>query len=195
MKNPANNVEKAYASNPPQLDEHLHPVGSGMQMGTFKGVVPWQFAIKQKLKVNNLIASTVYAKNLSVSGAGTIPISNGTFTSSLYNMGTIANSLLTGGTVNTSIWQGGTINGITSEGGTLNNGVYGSPQINGGTLINGVLGTPSLTGGTVNPAVYQAGGTVGVAGTFVYIKTIDFIGQTDTLGTIKILNGIVTSIT
>lgn len=193
MKNPINNTEKAHASNPPMLDEHLHPIGSGMQMGSFKGQVPWQFAHQQRLNVKNVVASNGYFKNIIVSGGGTIPLSGGTLADYFYNMGTIANSEIEGGTINTSIFEGGTINGITSEGGTMNNGIYGAPLINGGTHNNAILGSPIITGGLINPGTYQTGGTVGASGSIVYIKSVNFAGSTTTLGTLQFNNGLITS--
>lgn len=187
------NPLKAYASNPPQLDEHLHPIKSSLHKESFKGQIPYVFSRKQRVNVKDVLASTIYTKNLVVSGQGTIPLAGGTLADYFYNMGTIANVLLEGGTINTSIWEGGTINGITSEGGTMNNGVYtnsslGTPAITGGTFNNGVLGTPIITGGLVNPGTYQTGGTAGASGSIIYLKT-----TAPTFGTLSFSNGLITS--
>jgi len=187
--------DRAYASNPPLLDKNLHPIGSGMQMGTFAKTIPYVFSIKQKLNVKDIVASSLYAKNLVVSGAGTVPLTGGTLADYFYNVGTVANSLIEGGTINTSIWEGGTINGITSEGGTMNNGVYangvlGTPAITGGTWKYGILGTPTITGGLINAGTYETNGTAGASGSIIYVKTVN---PGTTFGTLNFNNGLITS--
>lgn len=73
---------------------------------------------------------------------------------------------------------------VTITGGTITNV----------SLVTPTIGTPSLTGGTVDPILYKAGGTVGVDGTVVYVKTVDFVGGTVTNGTIIFTKGIVTTV-
>ena len=116
---------------------------------------------------------------------------------------TLANLILsggrmTGGTINTSSIGTMSATGGTATNLTLVTPTVGTPTITGGTatsiaLVTPTIGTPSLTGGTVNPIAYQVGGTVGVDGTAVYVKTI-VSGTADTWGTIVFTKGIATTV-
>lgn len=94
--------------------------------------------------------------------------------------------------------SGKTLANMTLNSGTLISPVIGTMNATGGTATNltavtPTIGTPSLTGGTLNPTAYQAGGTVGVDGTAIYVKTI-VGGAADTWGTITFTKGIATSV-
>jgi hypothetical protein len=67
-------------------------------------------------------------------------------------------------------------------------------QFFAGTLGTMTIGTSLIQGGTSNAGTYQVGGTAGATGTAVYVKTVDFVGSTTTLGTIVVQKGIVTTI-
>lgn len=88
----------------------------------------------------------------------------------------------------------GTISSIAFASGTLSTGTITTSLFNLGTINTSVIGTPNLTGGTLNPTAFQGGGTVGVSGTAVYVKTVNFGGSSTTLGTIVSQNGIITTI-
>lgn len=80
----------------------------------------------------------------------------------------------------------------------VNTGTYTSITLAGqnnvlGTMQNGVYGTAQYTGGTANLAAYQTGGTAGISGSIVYVKTINFAGSTTTLGTLSYTNGLITN--
>ena len=105
---------------------------------------------------------------------------------------------MTGGTVNTSSIGTMSATGGTATNLTLVTPTVGTPTVTGGTLTNvnlvtPTIGTPSLIGGTVNPIAYQAGGTVGIDGTAIYVKTI-VAGTADTWGTITFTKGIATTV-
>ena len=127
-----------------------------------------------------------------------------TLTNMVYNGGTATSMKLVTPTIGTMASTGGTANTLTLgtptiTGGTYSLGTFGTPTIIGGTatslnLVTPTIGTPSLTGGTVNPIAYSVGGTVGVDGTVVYIKTVDFGGTTTTSGTIVFRKGIATNV-
>ena len=110
---------------------------------------------------------------------GTPAITGGTFTSGVGNALILGSPAVTSGTFTSSV---------------LNSNTVGTPAITGGSMNNATFGTPEITGGTLNPTVYQIGGTVGVTGTAIYVKTVNFAGSTTTLGTIIVNTGIVTTI-
>ena len=83
---------------------------------------------------------------------------------------------------------------------SVNTGTYTSITIAGnnpitGTLQNGVYGTALFKGGTVNAILQNNAGTPGVAGTAIYVKTVDFVGSTTTLGTLQFSDGLLISST
>src|SRR3990167_566881 len=133
---------------------------------------------------------------------GTPALTGGTLTNSILVTPTIGTPTMTGGTATNLVAVTPTIGTMTAIGGTATNLTAVTPTIGtmaatGGTLTNGVLitptiGTPSLTGGTLNPIAYQAGGTVGVDGTAVYVKTVDFGASSVTYGTVVFTKGITT---
>ncbi len=134
---------------------------------------------------------------------GTPTLTGGTLTNSVLVTPTIGTMTATGGTATNLNLATPTIGTPTLTGGTLTNSVLvtptiGTPTVTGGTATNHILvtptiGTPSLTGGTLNPIQYNAGGTVGVDGTAVYVKTI-VAGTADTWGTITFTKGIATGV-
>src|SRR3990167_2180558 len=120
--------------------------------------------------------------NQTAVGAAVVP-EGGTTTNLTLVQPTIGTMSATGGTATNLIAVTPTIGTMTATGGTATNLV----------LITPTIGTPALTGGTLNPIAYQAGGTVGVDGTAVYVKTI-VAGTADTWGTITFTKGIATSV-
>src|SRR3990167_7746905 len=134
---------------------------------------------------------------------GTMSATGGTATNLIAVTPTIGTMTATGGTATNLVLITPTIGTPAVTGGTATNLTavtppVGTPAITGGTATNLILvtptiGTPSLTGGTLNPIAYQAGGTVGVDGTAVYVKTI-VAGTADTWGTITFTKGIATSV-
>lgn len=112
---------------------------------------------------------------------------------------TLANMTLNSGTLSSPVI--GTMNatGGTATNLTLVTPTVGTPTVTGGTatnitLVTPTIGTPALTGGTVNPIQFNCGGTVGVSGTAIYVKTVDFSGSAVTYGTIVFTKGIATSV-
>ncbi len=114
---------------------------------------------------------------------GTPAVTGGTATSLTLVTPTVGTPTVTGGTLTNSTLVTPTIGTMTATGGTATNL----------TLVTPTIGTPSLTGGTVNPIAYQAGGTVGVDGTAIYVKTISS-GTASAWGTITFTKGIATSV-
>lgn len=89
----------------------------------------------------------------------------------------IAESQTTGTYVNISIA------GTSQNVGSIIGGNYISPLIIGGTMV----------GGIANPSSYQVGGTPGVTGNIVYVKSVNFSGSTLSFGTLSFTGGLVTS--
>ena len=146
---------------------------------------------------------------------GTVTIRGGLVADQTLNLGTVNNTkfagtpeligtLLNSSLINNGTWNNGTFGTPAITGGTFTSGVgnaltLGSPAVTSGTFTSSVLnsntiGTPVITGGTANMALFQTGGTSGVTGTSIYVKTVNFAGSTTTLGTIISNNGIITSI-
>lgn len=182
----------------PSFDKYLMPLDSPIAQGTpVTPHVPWEWSIKQKIQAHKIRSSIGQFNNLSGTNNNT-NITNGTFTTSVFNTGTINNSVFSG-TISQPSVTGGTFLNPTDNTGTyntsaFNNGTLGTCLGQGGTYNNVTLGTPSVTGGTANFGSYQAGGVAGVTGTAIYVKTIDFVGGTYTVGTVITKNGIITSI-
>jgi hypothetical protein len=84
----------------------------------------------------------------------------------------------------------GTLNVQNSSTGTYTNITLTGTTLLTGTIAGGVVN--STVGGTVNGTTYQVGGTQGVSGLGTYVKSIDWVGSTVTLGTFATTNGITT---
>lgn len=157
---------------------------------------------------NQLIDSGTISASLVKNGtAANNIISGGTINTSIWQGGTINGNISdggtwTGGTHNNGIFgtpsvTGGTINSPLISGGTANNQTLGTPSITGGTNINqtinnATIGTPTITGGTCNAGTYQVGGSAGLSGSIIYIKTIS---PGTTFGTLSFLGGLITAST
>lgn len=154
------------------------PVTSGVPSSP---VVPWQYGAKQGFLTYRVRASQGIFTKVTAKTSGTT--TQGTYDKSLFENGTVTNSVITGGTETNPVINTGTVNTSAFDNGTL-----GTCQITGGTV-----GTALIAGGTSNQAAYQTGGTAGVSGSIVYVKTVNFAGSTTTLGTLQFLNGLIVS--
>lgn len=143
--------------------------------------VPWKFGVKQGIQLKKVKSSTAYFVKLSAQ-QGTISVAAGTLENYLYDSGTVTNSLFSGGTTDNTSMIGGTPSLI---GGSLINTRIGTSLFFGGTV-----GTVLIQGGTSNAGTYQTGGTGGVTGSIVYIKTVS---PGTTFGTLSFTNGLITS--
>lgn len=94
---------------------------------------------------------------------------------------------------NSGTYSNITLAGTTQVTGTIQNGVFATPTLSGGTYTNAVINNPALSGGTLNPGLYQIGGTAGATGSIVYVKTVDFVGSTTTVGTVRFSSGVIYS--
>ncbi len=161
---------------------------------------------KNPVKQNTIITKELYRSTLGGSvqfvdkTGGTVILTYDPATGTVtLNGGVIIGQTVTVGTLNSALYTNGTIQTTIFTGGTINSAVLGTPAVTGGTLTNptintATVGTPIVTGGTVNPVLYKINGTSGVDGTFVYVGSINWAGSTNSLGTIKVDKGIVTSI-
>ena len=176
------------------LDKYLTPINSGMSQGSIPPhKVPWEFGVSQGIQSKKIRSSSGYFKHLSAGTIGTATYNNAIITASLFNGGSVTNASIQGGTMPNAYITGGTINNTTfgtpsMTGGTFNNNVLGTPSVNGGTYNNAVMGTPSVIGGTANFATYQVGGSAGVSGSIVYLKT-----TAPTFGTLSFIGGLITA--
>lgn len=170
--------------------------GSGTERQT-----AWQFGMSQDVQSNKLRSSIGIFQNLSGTITGN-SLDTGTINASLFKNGTIQTSVFSGTISQPSVTGGTFTNPLITTGtantSAFNNGTLGTPQINNGTFNNGVIGTPSLTGGTLTPSLenagsYQTGGTGGISGSIVYVKTVNFAGSTTTMGTLVFTNGLITA--
>lgn len=88
--------------------------------------------------------------------------------------------------------NGSLVSNVVNSGTYQNIVISGNNQVNG-TFVAGNYEIPQITGGTVNPLVYQAGGTPGVSGSVVYVKSVNFAGSVVSLGTLVFSGGLITS--
>lgn len=154
-----------------QLDKFNRVVDSPITRGDpGKPVVGWQWGEQQQFVTKKIKASKGFFTNI-YSSQGTQ--NNGTYLMSAFKDGTLTNNQIIGGMISDADFNTGTINTSLFTNGTFN---------------NGVIGTPALTGGTLNPAVYQAGGSPGINGTFQYVGTLT--GTVPSYGTLIFANGL-----
>ena len=165
------------------LNQYNFPMASSQaQMGTIKGTVPWKFGVKQGIQLKKIRSSTAYFTKLNAS-SGTIQTSMGTLTQYVVDTGTISHSSFTNGTIANSIYSGTITQAISSS------GTFTNPTTNTGTINTSLFQNGTVSGGTVN-STYQTGGTAGVSGSIIYVKTVS---PGTTFGTLSFTNGIVTS--
>lgn len=163
----------------PVPQKFLPPVKPGEKPPLTK-VVPWKFGVAQGIQLKKIRSSTAYFNKLTAQ-QGTVSSALGTLTNYDYNNGTINASAFVGGTTDSTSMIGGTPALI---GGSLINTQVGTSLIFGGTI-----GTSLIQGGTVNAGTYQVGGTGGVTGSIVYIKTVS---PGTTFGTLSFTAGLIT---
>lgn len=165
-------------------NKYLQPQNTPISGGSLPiSIVPWQFSVNQGIQAKKVRASTGQFKNISGT-LGTANIMGGTVNQSLVENGSVANNIVTGATISASSFTGGTLLNNTVNTGTINTSL-----LSGGTGNNLVLGTPNITGGTSNAGTYQTGGTGGVTGSIIYVKTV----SGPTFGTLSFTNGLITS--
>jgi hypothetical protein len=181
------------------LNKYMMPVGAPITQGSkFINAIDWDILHPRdtvsSMHVKNISFSSLTGGTATLGGVsngdGLLIVNNagGTQVVRLDNTGIV----ITAGTISGVQFTGtttqftGTFDAITLTGQSVFNGtVTNNKLITGGTLGNAAIGTPLLSAGTVNPSIYQASGTPEAAGSFVYIKSVNFAGSTTTLGTVQ----------